>query len=53
MLKSYSIYIAIYSISLILLIVGVIIERKVRNSKETKFTKWWRNHIVGNDPYEN
>lgn len=28
------------------------IENKVTNSKETKFTKWWRNNIVGEDPYK-
>ena len=48
MLKPYLAYIIIYSISLGTLVICAIIEKIVSNSaKETKFTKWWRNNIVG------
>ncbi len=54
MLKPYLAYIIIYSISLGLLVICAIIEKMVGNStKETKFTKWWRNNIVGEDLYKN
>ena len=54
MLKPYLAYIIIYSISLGALVICAIIEKIVSNSaKETKFTKWWRNNIVGEDLYKN
>ena len=53
MLKPYLAYIIVYSILLGVLVICAIIEKKVSNStKETKFTKWWRNNIIGEDPYK-
>jgi|LauGreDrversion4_2_1035121.scaffolds.fasta_scaffold358357_2 hypothetical protein len=52
MLKSYLVYIIIYSICLSSLLIGVLIEKIVSNSKENKFTRWWRNNVVGQDPYQ-
>lgn len=53
MLKPYLGYIIVYSISFILLIACVIIEKMVsKSTKKTKFTKWWRNNVVGEDIYK-
>lgn len=53
MLKPYLVYIVVYLILLSMLIMCAIVEKMVSNStKKTKFTKWWRNNIIGEDPYK-